>query len=116
MNDPERMDSVLSFLRDLRAHNDRAWFEAERPRYEAAFRRTPGARGPEAKSGVRSYYLHVEPDGKSMLAGGPHSPSPAELGARDFIPRALEALFGHEALPALAGGGILSGRRAFQSL
>ncbi len=89
MNDPERMDSVLSFLRDLRAHNDRAWFEAERPRYEAAFGALLGPGG--RKSGVRSYYLHVEPDGNSMLAGGLHSPSPAELGARDFIPRALEA-------------------------
>jgi uncharacterized protein (TIGR02453 family) len=27
---------ALSFLRDLRAHNDRAWFEANRTRYEAA--------------------------------------------------------------------------------
>lgn len=25
---------TLAFLRDLRAHNDRAWFEANRVRYE----------------------------------------------------------------------------------
>jgi uncharacterized protein (TIGR02453 family) len=30
------MDSVLPFLQDLRKHNDRAWFEANRTRYTAA--------------------------------------------------------------------------------
>ena len=30
------MDSVLQFLQDLRMHNDRAWFEANRARYTAA--------------------------------------------------------------------------------
>jgi uncharacterized protein (TIGR02453 family) len=43
--------------------------------------------GPEGrKSGVRSYYLHLEPDGRSMLAGGLHSPEPAQLSAvRDAL-------------------------------
>ncbi len=30
------MDSVLPFLQDLRKHNDRAWFEANRAHYTAA--------------------------------------------------------------------------------
>ncbi|MBQ5997574.1 MAG: DUF2461 domain-containing protein [Bacteroidales bacterium] len=30
------MDSVLQFLQDLRMHNDRTWFEANRARYTAA--------------------------------------------------------------------------------
>ncbi|HSV56149.1 MAG TPA: DUF2461 domain-containing protein, partial [Magnetospirillaceae bacterium] len=135
MNDPNRMEKALEYLRDLRGHNDRAWFEAKRPRYEAAraafeslvaellsgfgpvddlggvsprdcvFRINRDVRfsadkspyktafgallGPAGrKSGVRSYYLHVEPDGNSMLAGGLHSPSQAELGkVRDAIVR-----------------------------
>lgn len=143
MRDPERMDAALAFLRDLRYDNDRAWFEANRPRYDAArtafetlvsdlltrfnavddlggvsprdcvFRINRDVRfsadkspyktafgallGPEGrKSGVRSYYLHVEPDGNSMLAGGLHTPSPADLGkVRDAIVRdsaSLEAI------------------------
>lgn len=125
--------AILDFLRDLRAHNERDWFEAHRSRYEAArssfmqllgeliealgavdelggatpkdcaFRINRDVRfgldktpykstmsaliGPLGrKSGVRSYYFHLEPDGASMLAGGLHSPSPAQLGAlRDAI-------------------------------
>ena len=120
--------SLLDFLRDLRSHNDRVWFEAHRARYEearasfmrllgelieslravdelggappkdCAFRINRDVRfgldkspykstmsaliGPLGrKSGVRSYYFHLEPDGASMLAGGLHSPSPAQLGA-----------------------------------
>ncbi|HUX42402.1 MAG TPA: DUF2461 domain-containing protein [Rectinemataceae bacterium] len=124
--------AILDFLRDLRSHNDRDWFEAHRSRYEAArssfmqllgdliqalgavdelggatpkdcaFRINRDVRfgldkspykstmsaliGPLGrKSGVRSYYFHLEPDA-SMLAGGLHSPSPAQLGAlRDAI-------------------------------
>ena len=30
------MDSVLQFLQDLRGHNERAWFEANRTHYVAA--------------------------------------------------------------------------------
>jgi len=119
---------ILDYLRELRSHNDRDWFEAQRTRYDearaafetllgelidafgavddlgpvsvkdCAFRlnrdvrfskdKTPyktamsalvGARG--RKSGPRSYYFHLEPDGLSMLAGGLHSPTPAELAA-----------------------------------
>ena len=118
--------SILDFLRDLREHNGRDWFEANRPRYEAAravflsivgdliarfdavdelggiglkdcvFRinrdlrfskdKTPyktamsallGSRG--RKSGARSYYFHLEPDGLSMLAGGLYDPSSTQL-------------------------------------
>lgn len=40
------------------------------------------------KSGVRSYYFHLEPDGSSMLAGGLHSPEPGQLAAvREAIAR-----------------------------
>jgi uncharacterized protein (TIGR02453 family) len=126
---------ILEYLRDLRANNDREWFEANRIRYEGArasflglvgeilsafgpvdelggidvkacvFRinrdvrfandKTPykstmsaliGAAG--RKSGVRSYYFHLEPDGASMLAGGLHSPEPRQLSAvREAIGR-----------------------------
>jgi uncharacterized protein (TIGR02453 family) len=118
---------ILDFLLELREHNDRTWFEANRGRYEQArgafealvgelianfegvddlggvtvkecvFRinrdvRFSGDKSPYKtamgavigrggrKSGVRSYYLHIEPEGRSMLAGGFHSPTPAELG------------------------------------
>ncbi|MBL8967004.1 MAG: DUF2461 domain-containing protein [Spirochaetaceae bacterium] len=121
------IEEALAFLRELKANNDRAWFEANRPRYEAAreafeglvgeliarfgtvddlagvsprecvfrinrdvrfsadkspYKTAMGALlGPAGrKSGVRSYYLHLEPGGKSMLAGGLHSPTSAELG------------------------------------
>jgi uncharacterized protein (TIGR02453 family) len=33
---PAALKHTLDFLRDLRANNDRAWFQANRPRYEAA--------------------------------------------------------------------------------
>jgi uncharacterized protein (TIGR02453 family) len=118
--------SILDFMRALRDNNSRDWFEANRPRYEAAradflsivgdllgrfdavddlgsialkdcvFRinrdlrfskdKTPyktamtallGSRG--RKSGARSYYFHLEPDGRSMLAGGLYDPSSAQL-------------------------------------
>jgi len=128
MTKRDGIDGVLDFLRDLRAHNDRIWFEANRARYEAAratfmsllgdivgafgavddiggagpkdcvFRINRDVRfgrdkspykstmsaliGPSGrKSGVRSYYFHIEPDGASMLAGGLHSPTPAQLSA-----------------------------------
>jgi len=132
---PSQSRAIFDFLRDLRSHNDRDWFEAHRSRYEAArasfmqllgeliealravdelggatpkdcaFRINRDVRfgldkspykstmsaliGPLGrKSGVRSYYFHLEPDGASMLAGGLHSPSPAQLGAlRDAIAR-----------------------------
>ncbi|HUX37631.1 MAG TPA: DUF2461 domain-containing protein [Rectinemataceae bacterium] len=127
MDSQSERRAILSFLKDLRAHNDRDWFEAQRPRYEAArstflglvgeiiasfgavdelegatpkdcvFRINRDVRfgkdkspykstmsaliGPLGrKSGVRSYYFHLEP-GASMLAGGLHAPSPAQLGA-----------------------------------
>lgn len=120
------MKAALDFLKGLAAHNDRAWFEAHRPGYEAAraaqdglvaelisrfgavddlggvapkdcaFRINRDVRfsadkspykthlgallGPAGrKSSVRSYYLHIEQDGRSMLAGGLHSPDRAQL-------------------------------------
>lgn len=118
---------VLGFLRDLRDHNSREWFEANRSRYEDAravflglvgdlidrfdsvddlggvtvkecvFRinrdvrfskdKSPYKTAMSAllgrggrKSGARSYYFHLEPEGKSILAGGLYEPRPAELG------------------------------------
>jgi uncharacterized protein (TIGR02453 family) len=125
---PSERRGILDFLRELREHNDRSWFEENRPRYEAAravFLELVGelidAFGPVddlggvtvkecafrinrdvrfskdkspyktvmsavlgrggRKSGVRSYYFHIEPDGLSFLAGGLYAPSTAELGA-----------------------------------
>ena len=134
MSERHDIEGALAFLRDLKAHNDRGWFESNRPRYEAAraafeglvgdlisrfgavddlcgasprdcvfrinrdirfsadkspYKTSMGALlGPSGrKSGVRSYYLHLEPDGNSMLAGGLHSPEPGELAK---IRRAIE--------------------------
>jgi uncharacterized protein (TIGR02453 family) len=117
---------TLDFLRDLRAHNNKPWFDTNRARYteaSAAFERLVTdliarfepvddlgdvsakecifrinrdtrfsadkspykssmgallARGGRKHSG-RSYYLHIEPDGGSLLAGGFFAPTPAEL-------------------------------------
>ena len=118
--------TLLGFLRDLRDHNERTWFAANRARYDGArgqfealvgmlidrfdavddlggvsagecvFRINRDVRFSRDKSpyktamgallgrsgrrsGVRSYYLHVEPDGLSFLAGGLYEPTPAEL-------------------------------------
>lgn len=120
-------EGILGFLRGLRDHNDREWFEANRARYEEArsafqglvgeliarfdavddlggvtvkecvFRinrdlrfsndKTPYKTSMSAalgrggrKSIGRMYYLHIEPDGRSLLAGGLYEPSPADLG------------------------------------
>ncbi|HTX71576.1 MAG TPA: DUF2461 domain-containing protein, partial [Rectinemataceae bacterium] len=122
------LESTLDFLRLLKTHNSRDWFEANRAKYEAArtaytelvgdlidrfdqvddiggvtpkecmfrinrdvrfskdkspYKTAMGAvlgRAGRASTG-RIYYLHVEPDGSSFLAGGLYEPSPAELGA-----------------------------------
>jgi uncharacterized protein (TIGR02453 family) len=120
--------AILDFLRALRDHNDREWFEDNRNRYEearavflelvgelidrfgpvddlggvtvkeCAFRINRDVRFSKdkspyktvmsavlgrggRKSGVRSYYFHIESDGLSFLAGGLYAPSPKELGA-----------------------------------
>ncbi len=118
--------AMLDFLRELRSHNDRDWFEAHRARYEvarAAFQGIVGelidrfdavddlggvtvkeclfrinrdvrfskdkqpyktamtallGRGGRKTAG-RTYYFHIEPDGRSMLAGGLYDPSPEQL-------------------------------------
>jgi hypothetical protein len=64
--------------------------------------------GPEGrKSGVRSYYFHLEPDGASMLAGGLHSPEPGQLAAvRDAIGRdskPLKRILSAPTSPACSG-------------
>jgi uncharacterized protein (TIGR02453 family) len=118
--------TTLDFLHDLRANNNKPWFDANKARYaeaSAAFERlvsdllaqfgvvddlggvsakdcifriyrdtrfaadkTPYKTGMGAllgrggrKHDGRSYYLHIEPDGQSMLAGGFFAPAPAEL-------------------------------------
>jgi uncharacterized protein (TIGR02453 family) len=136
---PESLQHTLDFLRDLRANNNRAWFEQNRKRYDAArghfeafvaelilsigqvddlggvtvkecvyrinrdvrfspdkspYKTNMGAvigKGGR-KSGVRSYYVQVEPGGQSMVAGGLYMPSAVELDrvrrsvARDAAP------------------------------
>jgi uncharacterized protein (TIGR02453 family) len=125
---------TLDFLRDLRANNNKPWFDANKARYveaSAAFEqlvsdllaqfgavddlgglaakdcifriyrdtrfaadKSPYKTGMGALLGRggrrhdgRSYYLHIEPDGQSMLAGGFFAPAPAEL---DRVRRAIE--------------------------
>ena len=123
---PESLQDTLEFLRDLRAHNERQWFEQYRPRYDLArahfeafvtdlivsigavddltgvtareciFRINRDVRfSPDKspykthmsavigkggrKASGRAYYVHIEPGGRSMVAGGLHSPTAPEL-------------------------------------
>ncbi len=116
--------STFRFLKDLKANNNRDWFTANKPRYEAAreefeqfiaslhteivkFDDSIGAIEPkktifriyrdvrfsknkdpyktnfgahihpgekQAVHSVAGYYIHIEPGGKSMLAGGAYLP------------------------------------------
>ncbi len=117
---------ILSFLDDLRKHNDKAWFDKNRPAYENArdaferfidtlidelrssdhlqdlsaldciFRINRDIRFAKDKSpyktnlgamiapgGRRStregYYISIEPQGNSLIAGGLYMPSPQQL-------------------------------------
>ena len=126
MSGKDRQD-ILDFLGGLGDNNNREWFEANRPRYEAAracflglvgdllaafdpvddlggvtvkecvFRinrdlrfsndKSPYKTAMSAllgrggrKSAGRTYYFHIEPDGRSILAGGLYDPSSAQLG------------------------------------
>jgi uncharacterized protein (TIGR02453 family) len=132
---PASLKPTLSFLRELRAHNDRQWFAEHKREYDAAraafegfvadlieavgafedlagvtpdecmFRiyrdtrfspdKTPYkysmsaviGRGGRKATG-RGYYVHIQPDDESLVAGGLHSPSSAEL---DAVRRAIAA-------------------------
>jgi uncharacterized protein (TIGR02453 family) len=64
-------ECIFRINRDLR-------FSRDKSPYKTAMGAVLGPGG--RKSKVRSYYLHIEPDGGSMLAGGLYDPSPAELG------------------------------------
>jgi uncharacterized protein (TIGR02453 family) len=64
-------ECIFRLNRDLR-------FSKDKTPYKTAMGAVLGPGG--RKSKVRSYYLHIEPDGRSMLAGGLYDPSPAELG------------------------------------
>jgi uncharacterized protein (TIGR02453 family) len=123
---PASLKPTLEFLRELREHNDRQWFNDHRAQYsearaafedfvadlieavgafedlagvtpdECMFRiyrdtrfspdKTPYkysmsaiiGRGGRKPTG-RGYYVHIQPDGESLVAGGLHSPSSAEL-------------------------------------
>lgn len=123
---PESLHDTLLFLRDLRTHNEKQWFDQNRPRYDSArahfeafitdlissFGDVEDLGGISAKACMyrinrdirfspdkspykaymsavigrggrkavgRAYYVHIEPDGRSMVAGGLHSPSTQEL-------------------------------------
>jgi uncharacterized protein (TIGR02453 family) len=122
----QNLAPILDFLRNLRANNNKQWFDANKARYieaSAAFEqlvsdvlaqfgavddlggvsakdcifriyrdtrfaadKSPYKTGMGAllgrggrKHDGRSYYLHIEPEGQSMLAGGFFAPTPAEL-------------------------------------
>jgi len=64
-------ECVFRINRDLRFSNDKT-------PYKTAMSAALGRGGRKSRS--RSYYLHIEPDGRSLLAGGLYEPSPAELG------------------------------------
>src|SRR5262245_60179457 len=122
----ENLRDTLNFLRDLRANNNKPWFDANRQRYDVArshcekfiaelilaagevaeltgvtpqdctfpiYRdirfspdKTPYTTAMSAvigkggrKATERGYYVHIEPDNQSLLAGGLHSPSSRDL-------------------------------------
>src|SRR5260221_7037147 len=122
----ENLRKTLDFLRDLKANNNKLWFDQNRKRYDAArehfeafigdvilsfsdiedlggvnpkdclFRINRDVRFSLDKSPYktnlgavigkggrkpvgRSYYIQIEPDGYSFIAGGLHSPSPQQL-------------------------------------
>ena len=52
-------------------------FSADKSPYKTAMSALLGRGGRKSKS--RSYYFHIESEGRSMLAGGLYDPSPAEL-------------------------------------
>jgi uncharacterized protein (TIGR02453 family) len=135
MSNASNLEPVLDFLRDLKGHNNKAWFDANRPAYEDAkghfealvdelvvrlgkiedlhgviakdsvmriFRdvrfskdKSPyrtsmaAAIGPGGRKSARlQYYIHIEPDGASMIAGGMHMPESGQLTRfRDTIGR-----------------------------
>ncbi|MGA2545332.1 MAG: DUF2461 domain-containing protein [Rectinemataceae bacterium] len=63
-------DCVFRINRDLR-------FSKDKSPYKTAMSALLGRGGRKSKS--RSYYFHIESEGRSMLAGGLYDPSPAEL-------------------------------------
>jgi uncharacterized protein (TIGR02453 family) len=64
------VECVFRINRDLR-------FSRDKSPYKTNMGALIGKAG--KKSGVRSYYFHVEPEGRSMLAGGLYEPAPGEL-------------------------------------
>jgi uncharacterized protein (TIGR02453 family) len=65
-------DCAFRINRDIR-------FSKDKSPYKTGMGAVLGREG--RRSTRRSYYFHIEPDGRSMLAGGLYEPSPAELGA-----------------------------------
>jgi uncharacterized protein (TIGR02453 family) len=64
-------ECMFRINRDLR-------FSKDKSPYKVAMGALIGRRG--RKSGARSYYFHVEPDGRSFLAGGLYDPTADQLG------------------------------------
>ncbi|MEI6876277.1 MAG: DUF2461 domain-containing protein [Spirochaetota bacterium] len=64
-------ECMFRINRDVRFSNDKS-------PYKSAMGAVLGRGG--RKSTGRSYYLHLEPDGQSLLAGGLHAPTAEELG------------------------------------
>lgn len=65
-------ECVFRINRDVR-------FSKDKSPYKTVMSAVLGRGG--RKSGVRSYYFHIESKGRSFLAGGLYAPSAAELGA-----------------------------------
>jgi uncharacterized protein (TIGR02453 family) len=65
-------ECVFRINRDVR-------FSKDKSPYKTVMSAVLGRGG--RKSGVRSYYFHIESEGRSFLAGGLYAPSAAELGA-----------------------------------
>ncbi len=67
-------ECIFRINRDLR-------FSKDKTPYKTAMSALLGRGGRKSMSSGRSYYFHIEPDGKSLLAGGLYEPAPAELSA-----------------------------------
>jgi uncharacterized protein (TIGR02453 family) len=85
-------DCIFRLHRDLRFSKDKSPYKTHFGAYLA-----PGGR----KSRRLGYYVHIEPGGASMLAGGLHEPEPMELAAFrraiDRDPRRLKKILADRA-------------------
>jgi uncharacterized protein (TIGR02453 family) len=147
---------ILKFLKDLSKHNDRAWFEKNKPKYleakqnfdtfienllnnliafddsltgldpkKLSFRIYRDVRFSKDKRPYKTnmgagisphgkmvqepgYYIHLEPENKSMIAGGIYMPDAVNLSKIrqeiDYTPDALKKILNEKKFKSIFGG------------